>query len=161
MVFRRSRLKGKSSEKHEITWSFLGDANASQNISLAIGTDSRAAVTDVRIGSQIPWLYVEMNIGNDATTDMVFHWKIAKEPFGTTLTNASTYNQIDKRFIIKRGMEMLPASEPGTIFKRIFSVSIPPRMQRMGDTDQFVLDVQKSSATATNFCGFVVYKELY
>ncbi len=162
MPFRTRRdLHPVNQEKHEITWSKLADASATQDIQIAIGTKDVTGVEEVRIGSHINWLYVEFNVTNDATTDMIFHWKIVKEPFGTNTTAASTYDQIDKRFIMKRGMEMLSASEPGTIFKRMFTVKIPQRFRRMGDTDQLILKVTKSSATATNFCGFIVFKETF
>ncbi len=161
-MVRLRNLAVKHSEKHEITWSNLADASASFLITIATGTKDVTAVTEVRIGSIIKWVYIEMNIGNDATTDMIFHWKVHKSPFGTTMTNAGIYDQVDKRFIMKRGMEMLPASSADSLLvKRIFVVKIPKRYQRMGDGDALELQVQKSSATATNFCGFGIFREEY
>ncbi len=151
-----------NTEKHEITWTKLADAAIAQDVVIATGTKDVTAAGEVRIGSHIDWVYIEFNVSNDATTDMVFHWSFIKGPFGTTITNPSTYDQPDKRFIIKRGMEMLPASSADSIiYKRIFVVKIPPRMRRMGDGDNLILKVQKTSATATNYCGFAVFKEKY
>ncbi len=150
------------SEKHEITWSNLADASASFTITIATGTKDVTAASEVRIGSIINAVYLEFNVNNDATTDMIFHWAVRKSPFGTTMTNSGTYDQVDKRFILKRGMEMLPASSSDSmLFKRIVVVKIPKKYQRMGDGDALELQAQKSSATATNFCGFAIFREQY
>ena len=161
---RQRYLHPVNSEKHEVTWSKLADASASQDITIVKGVHdvSTGTAVEVRVGAKVGFIFIEFNVGNDAGTDMVFHWSIYKKPFGTTHTNSSTYNQIDKRFIFKRGMEMLPASSADSFqVKRVFGVAIPPKFSRIGDSDEIVIDIQKSSATATNFCGFAIFKEIY
>lgn len=162
MPFRRSNKRPINSEKHEITWSFLADASAGFTVDLAVGTKDVTSASEVRVGSVVNSVFVEFNVSNNASTLMVFHWKFQKSPFGTALSNASTYDQVDKRFTFKRGMEMLPNSSTDTMqIKRIFVIRVPPRFRRMGDGDKLQLQFQKTSATGTNLCGIAIYKEYF
>ncbi len=164
MVFRRrSRGTPPNIEKHEITFSDLvKDASTDQSITLAQGVDAASKNTsiEVLIGSRITRLYMELNVAAQVITNpKVLHWQIMKVPFGVTVPAASTYNQTSKRFIIQRGMEMLP-KDVGTVYKRIISVKIPKRYQRMGDNDFLVFKYVVTSAEAVNVCAFFIYKEI-
>ncbi len=154
-------LRPVDSEKKEITWSnLLQDASTTQVIVLAEGTVPSAtnAATEVTIGSTIKWIYFEFHFSPAQTGNAnVIHWKVSKLPFGTVATVPSTYNQVDKRFILKRGMEMLPTNV-STVFKRIFVVKIPKRIARIGSADKIVFEYVASSTQQINACGIAIYK---
>ncbi len=163
MPFRRNRGPPPNIEKHEVVFTDLAiDASTEQSITIAQGVDASSKNTDreVLIGSRITRLYMELNVAAQTITNpKVLHWMIFKSPFGTTLPAPSLYNQTSKRFIIQRGMEMLP-KDVGTVFKRILSIKIPKRYQRMGDNDFLVFKYIATLAETINICGFFVYKEI-
>ncbi len=163
MPFRRNRGPPPNIEKHEITFTQLAvDASSEQSVTLATAVDasSKNLANEVLVGSRITRLYVELNIAAQTITNpKVLHWLIFKSPFGATIPPPSSYNNTSKRFIIQRGMEMLP-SDVGTVFKRILSIKIPKRYQRMGDGDFLVFKFISTLAETVNVCGFFVYKEI-
>ncbi len=160
---RFSRLHPVNTEKHEITGSFIGqDASTVQQLTIAKGVDAPSAnlSTEVVIGSHVRWIYFEINMSaEDVVTTTILHWNITKYPFGTVVTSPNTYNAKDKRFVLKRGMEMLPKSA-GTVIKRIFVVKIPPRLSRLGDEDKLVFSYIASGTNLVNLCFFAVYKAI-
>ncbi len=163
MPFRRRSQNQVNIEKHEITFTdLIKDASTDQSVTLAQGVDAstKSAAIDVLIGSRITRLYMELNFAAQTITNpKVLHWLVFKSPFGTAITASNLYNQISKRFIIQRGMEMLP-KDVGTVFKRILSIKIPKRYQRMGDNDFLVFKYIVTSAETVNVCGFFIYKEI-
>ncbi len=103
---------------------------------------------------------MELNVGPETITNpKVFHWMIFKSPFGTTVPAPSLYNQTSKRFIIQRGMEMLPKNT-AVVYKRIISIKVPKRYQRMGDNDFLIFKHIATSSETINVCAFFVYKEI-
>lgn len=163
MPFRRNRGPPPNIEKHEITFSLLAadrSADTSITIATAVDASSKNLPEEVLVGSRITRLYMELNISADIITNpKILHWLIFKSPFGTTIPAPSTYNQTSKRFIIQRGMEMLPKSA-STVYKRIISIKIPKRYQRMGDNDFLIFKMIATSAELTNVCAFFIYKEI-
>ncbi len=167
MAFFRNRralaLRPVNSIKHEITWSNLGqNASSVQVIDLAIGVEppDKNLGSEVAIGATVGSIYFEFHFSAETTTSpKVVHWMIGKEPFGTNLGSPASYQTINRRFIFKRGMEMLP-SDQSTVFKRIFVVRIPPKFKRIGDNDKIFLRYVCSSTETINACGFAIYKEL-
>ncbi len=131
-------------------------------ITLAKGTQA-ADVTDsvgteVQTGATIPWLYFEFHFSaENVTSTKVIHWVIAHEPFGSNTSTPSTYQTITRKHILKRGMEMLP-KDVGTVFKRIFTVKIPKRYQRLGISDEFTFNYTSSSAESINACGINIFR---
>ncbi len=157
-----ARFARRKSQKHEITWSNLSQ-NAATVVKIPIikGVDpgSATADTDVVIGNNVRSVYFEFHFSPESTTTAkVIHWQFVKEPFSSNISNPNTYNQTDKRFIMKRGMEML-VRDQGTVFKRIFVVKVPRIYQRVGDTDQYTFQYICSSSETINACGFVIFKE--
>ncbi len=163
MPFRRNRGPPPNIEKHEVTFTNLAtDFSADTSVTIAQGVDasSKNAANEVLVGSRITRLYMELNVGAETVTNpKVFHWLIFKAPFGTVIPAPSLYNQTSKRFVIQRGMEMLPTNV-GTVYKRIISIKIPKRYQRMGDNDFFIFKGICTSAETINVCAFFVYKEI-
>ncbi len=163
MVFRRSRGQPPNIEKHELTFSLLAIDNAaaiSFTLAQAVDASSKNLSSEVLIGSRITRLYMELNVGAETLTNpKVFHWTIEKAPFGTVTPAPSLYNQTSKRFVIQRGMEMLPKSN-SVVYKRIISIKIPRRYQRMGDNDFLLFKHITTSAETINVCAFFVYKEI-
>ncbi len=162
MPFRRRGLPGPS-RKHELTWSNLSqDASVTQTIVLAKGTQA-ADVTDatgneVKSGAKITSIFFEFHFSAEVITNAkVIHWQVAFEPFGTSTGVASLYQLVQRRFILKRGMEMLP-KDLGTVFKRVLVVKIPPKFQRLGIADEIVFKYISTSTQAINACGIAIYR---
>ncbi len=162
MSFRRAlRNRPVHSEKHETTWSNLVEnASTVKQIDIVNAIETPVAAIDVSIGDTVKWIYFEFHFSAEVTTSpKVIHWIVQKVPSGVSQMEAipSTYDSKVKKFIFKRGMEMLP-SDQGTVFKRIFVVKIPPRYSRFGDGDQIQFRYICSSTETINACGIAVYK---
>ncbi len=158
MPFRRN-LRPIKSEKHEQTWSNLAqDASSAITIPIADAKKDPTASTEIEIGDHIKWIYFEFHFAAQTTTSpKVIHWWVSKRPFSTASGSPAVYDQVDKRMILKRGMEMLP-SDLATVFKRIFVVKVPRGMQRFGDTDELEFKYICSSAETINACGIAIFR---
>ncbi len=158
------RLRPVHTQKQENTWSNISQnaGTAPITIVLALGVDQAdvSSATEVAIGTTIRSIYLEFHFSAAETGNVnVIHWTVRKLPFSTADTNPNTYNQPDKRFIFKRGMEMLPVNV-STVFKRILVVRIPPRFSRIGEADQLIFTYQASSTQLINACGFSILKAI-
>ncbi len=154
----RRRFAPLQTEKREITWSNLA-ADASTGINVGTLTCVRDPTTDVQCtpGTRVNWIYGEFNVSAQTVTNpKVFHWQMHKNPTAALTFTATAYNQDTKSWIMKRGMEMLPADR-STVYKRIFTVKPPQKMRRMSEGDIMTLRSQSSSAETQNFCGFLIY----
>ncbi len=150
------------SNKHEITWSFLGqDASAPQNVVLVQGVKSADAdlATEVEVGHSVPFIYLEFHF-SPAQTGVVkiIHWQVEVVISGMSQGNPSSYYQNDRSFIIQRGMEMLP-NNVATVFKRIVPIRVPKLYQRVKNNTFISFRYQSSSTEQINTCGFAIYKE--
>lgn len=161
MPYRRSSLRPVNSEKHEINWSLLAlDASSDVRTVIVQGVEPSAKniPTEVTIGATVRTVYFEFHFSAETITNAkVIHWIIAKEPFGSAVGSPTSYNTPSRRFILKRGMEMLP-KDVGTVFKRIVVVRIPPRIRRFGEDDTLVFEFRCSSTETVNACGIAIYK---
>ncbi len=163
---RALRLRPVVSLKHEITWTFLAqNASTNQSIDIIAGVESPITATEVDIGSIVNSVYFEINLNgvNNSGASQVFHWLIVKNASGLIAPVANQYNADTKKFVIKRGMEMLPEvplDSGGTVqTKRIFVVKLPRGMRRFDDGDKLQLKYISSSASAVNYCGIAIFKE--
>jgi len=167
MPIRRAfSLRPVNSLKHEITWSNLGqDASGGINVEIVEGVENPVSPDEVDTASIVKSIYFEFNLNgvDNSGTVQVFHWQIIKVNGGMAFSIASFYNTDQKKYIIKRGMEMLPQipiGSGGTVqTKRIFVVKLPPRMRRFDDGDKLILNYVSTSASNINFCGIAIYKE--
>ncbi len=167
MSFRRAiSLRPVTSVKHEFTWSELGVNMSSDQQQIVIqAVESPVSAEQVDIGSTIKSVFFETNLNgvDNSGTVQVFHWMIVKIPAGLAVGTASAYNSDQKKFILKRGMEMLPEiplGSGGTVqTKRIFVIKIPPRLRRFDDGDSLVIKYISTSASNVNFCGIAIFKE--
>ncbi len=166
MPSRALSLRPVNSQKHEVTWSSIGQNAGTAAIKIIIATGEPAGsvttstASDCTIGSTISYVYFEFHFSAAETGNVnVIHWQFLKEPFNTNPTAPNLYNQNNKRFVLKRGMEMLPVNV-ATVFKRIFVVKIPRRIRRMGQNDQLTFQYQSSSTQLINACDFAIFKEL-
>ncbi len=155
------------SEKHEITFTQLAqNASTTQTIVLAQGVKAPTGTTQMHTGSTVPWIYVEFNLNgvDNSSGAQVVHWIIVKNPQGALTFNPLAYDELNKKFIIKRGMEMLPdipLDSGGTVqTKRIFTIKIPRGYKRMGDNDTIAFMYRSTSASGINICAFFIYKAL-
>ncbi len=153
-----------NSQKHENTWSFLQqNASTQQSVDIVKATDRGTIDTanpeEVAIGSKITSIYLEFHFNAETTgATNVVHWKIEIQKAGSAATAANLYNQIDKSFIIKRGMEMLPKNV-ATVYKRIIVVRIPRHLQRQSAGMLIKFRYISSSADTLNTCGITIFKE--
>ncbi len=156
--FRRRRTATLQSAKIEQTWSLLAaDRSTGTNVAQIICVKNPTADNEVSIGTIIKWIYVEFNVAAQTTTNpKVFHWTLHKNPTNALSFTPSAYNENSRSWIMKRGMEMLPA-DVATVFKRIFVVSVPKKMKRMSEGDTFQLRSIASLAETINYCGFLIY----
>ncbi len=163
MPFRRS-LRPIKSDKHENTWSNLGqNASTVQTVTIAQGTVSadKNSATEVEIGSRVNSIYFEFHFSPAQTGNAnVVHWEILIYPSGLTPPAPNVYYQTNRSMIIKRGMEMLPVNV-ATVFKRIFVVKIPNSKRRMTDGSIIQFRYIASSTQTINACGIAIYKEFY
>ncbi len=137
-------------------------------MSLIEGADTPTLANQVEVGAVIKWIYIEFNLNgvDNSGTVQVFHWMIFKNPsniYSGAFIDPATYNQTQRKFILKRGMEMLPEiplGSGGTVqTKRIFVLKLPPRLRRFGENDRLQLHYKSTSASGVNFCGIFIYKE--
>ncbi len=167
MPYRRAlAIRPVNSLKHETTWSNLGEnASTDKVVTLINATESPVTGVDVDIGSVVKSIFVETNLNgvDNSGSVQVFHWFIMKVPAGLTTPSAAVYQSDQKKFILKRGMEMLPEiplGSGGTVqTKRIFVVKLPPRLRRFDDGDTLQLRYISSSASSINYCGIAIFKE--
>ncbi len=156
MASRRAlALRPVHSEKKENTLSSLATDFGSATIQLDIleAVQDPTGIAEIEIGTTVRYIFFELNIAAETITNpKILHWAVVKEPFGTAQPVApTTVDGIAKRFILKRGMEMLP-KDVSTVFKRIFVVRIPPRLRRMGDSDKLVINFRATSTESINVC---------
>ncbi len=163
MPSRRSLAPLIQSRKHEVIWTNLGEDNSTvTTITLAKGTQA-ADVTDatpaeVKSGATIRSIFLEFHFAAETITNAkTVNWTVAKQPFGTSVGNPNLPMLAQRRFVFKRGMEMLP-KDVATVFKRIVVVRIPPRFRRLGINDELVFKYITSSTQTINACGICVYK---
>ncbi len=155
------------SEKHEITWSNLAqNASTTQLVALITAVAGEPSTPpEVETGATVSSIYVEFNLNgvDNSSAAQVFHWVIYKSPQGAIVVDPILYDTINKKHILKRGMEMLPdipIGSGGTVqTKRIFVVKIPRGLKRWGEQDQLRLAYRSSSASGINFCGIAIFKE--
>ncbi len=161
MPSRALRLRPVHSEKREISWSnLLQDASTVVGVNIIRGKEPPDANLDDEIitGSTVKFVYFEFHFSNqDGSAPAVIHWQVVKRPFGTLVSAPNSYNDNDKRFVLKRGMEMLPA-DMSTVFKRIVVVKLPPRIGRIGQDDNLQFQYISSSGALINACGIAIYK---
>ncbi len=168
---RGNSLRPINSQKHENTFSFLGqNASSSQTVNLIVGTErggiGTATPEEVQIGAVIKWIYIEFNLNgvDNSGTAQIFHWLILKNPNSQISgVDPALYNKDFKSKILKRGMEMLPEiplGSGGTVqTKRIFTVKIPKGLQRFGQNDKLQFVYKSTSASGINICGIHIFKE--
>ncbi len=151
-------------DKHEITWSNLGQ-NASTGVDIIIAktvdVGAKGSLTETSVGSHVRAVYFEFHFGaDDVTNANVIHWKIQIKRPNQTMTIPNSYYQDDRSQIIKRGMEMLPANR-AVLFKRTFVVLVPKVYQRQKQASEILFSYQASSTQLINACGIAIYKEIY
>ncbi len=158
MAFGRRRGATLKTEKREITWTNLAqDASSAKTVGNITCVRDPTGDSEIEPGTIIRWLYAEFNVSAETITNTkVFHWIVSKNPVASLTITPTLYNADTKSWIIKRGMEMLP-KDVGTVYKRIFAVSIPKKMRRASEGDIYNLKYQVSSAETINTCGFVLY----
>ncbi len=167
---RQMSLRPIQTEKHEITWSNLGEnASTVKNIELidTVAGEPTSA-NEIETGSHVKWIFLETNLNgvDNSGTMQVFHWMVYKNQKGQTsgILDPAIYDPPAKANIIKRGMEMLPEipiGSGGTVqTKRVFVIKIPKGMQRMAEQDKFILSYKSTSTSGINYCGIGIFREI-
>ncbi len=161
----RKDLHPINQEKHEITWSNIGQDAGTATIEIplvdTVALADTNSATEVPRGAHVKWIYFEFHFSAAQTGNVnVIHWKIVKNPNNSQAVTGNSYNLAEKSWVMKRGMEMLPVNVT-TVFKRVFVVKVPKKMQRMAVDDEINFLYQASSTQTINACGFAIYKYLY
>ncbi len=162
-LFRQRAIN--KTDKHEVTFTELStDASTTRNIPLAtaVPVADKDNSTEVAVGSHIKWIYCEINFAPETiTVAKTVHWTIRMVPPAVTAASSpSQLYQIDRSYVLKRGMEML-VKDVSTVYKRIFVVKIPRAYQRMKQNQKLEFEYVASSANTMNACGIFIYKEIY
>ncbi len=159
MPARGFALRPVHSEKQEITWSNLSqNASTTQNIPIITTVENPSSAGQLNIGATVKAVFFEFNIAAEAAAvATVVNWIIEKLPSLGTGNDPSIFDAVNKKQILKRGMEMLP-KDVSTVFKRVFVLRIPPRLRRFADGDQLNFRYKASSAGLINNCGIAIYK---
>ncbi len=154
-------LRPVHSEKQEISWSNLAqNASTTQTVPIIAVAENPTATGQINIGSTVRSVFFEFNIAAEQITEAkVLHWIIEKVPGLGTGSDPVVYDAVNKKQILKRGMEMLP-KDVSTVFKRVFVLRIPPRLRRFGDGDTLNYKYKSSSTTTINNCGIAIFKEI-
>ncbi len=162
---RRSSRVPVKTDKHEIVWSNLAqDAGTVVSVILlkVVQSGAKDSTGEITIGSHVRGIYLEFQFSAETITNTkIMNWQIyvLRSPLAASAaSNPNQFGQIDRKNIMKRGMEMLPKSV-NTIIKRIVYVPLPRR--RLGEGDQVLFEYIASSTETINSCGFAIYKELY
>ncbi len=163
--YRRSFSAPRKTDKHEVSWSNLA-SNASSVVSVILAKVVQSGDKDtpgeITIGSHVRGVYLEFQFSAETITNTkIVNWQIyvLRSPLAATAaSNPNQFGQIDRKNIMKRGMEMLPKSV-NTVIKRIVYVPLPRR--RLGEADQVLFEYIVSSAETINACGFAIFKEIY
>ncbi len=159
----RNRNPGKT-DKHELTFTELAtDASTTRNINVYTGVDvgEKTGATDAAVGSHVKWLYCEINFAAQVITNpKTVQWTIRVVPPAAVPSVPTQFYQIDRSYVLKRGMEMLP-KDVGTVYKRIFVVKIPKIYQRVKQGQILEFEYVASSSELMNTCGIFIFKELY
>ncbi len=151
----RPTLKTK---KIETTWSNIAqNAGTTQTIEMVTAKNDPTTDREIQVGSRVRWIYLEFHFSaeNIASTKVI-HWQLTKNPGGQlTLQGPALYGTSVRKWIIKRGMEMLP-KDTSTVFKRIFVARVPPKMRRFDEDDTFSFRYISSSTETINACGIAI-----
>ncbi len=142
-----------------MTWSNLAqNASSTQDINIISTVENPSSAGQLNIGATVRAVFFEFNITAETITNpKVVHWLIEKLPSLGTGSDPTIYDAINKKQILKRGMEMLP-KDVSTVFKRIFVIRIPPRLRRFADGDKLNFRYKASSSETINNCGIAIYK---
>ncbi len=116
---------------------------------------------EVSIGCHIKWLYCEINFAAQVITNpKTVNWTIRMVMPGQSPSVPTQLYAIDRSYVLKRGMEMLP-KDVGTVYKRMFVVKIPRVYQRMKEGQKLEFEYVASSSETMNTCGIFIFKEIY
>ncbi len=125
-----------------------------------------SAQTDVREGSGVSAVYIELWINSDSdTVHGSFNVSLEKLPsLLTAMTNAQAFSMngyVNKKNIlyVTQGLSSVQlAANASPIIRQWFK--IPKGKQRQGLGDKLVLNIA-TAVTGLNFCGMLIYKEQY
>ncbi len=119
------------------------------------------ASTEVAVGSHVKWVYCEINFSAETTTAVkTVHWTVRMVMPGQSASVPTQFYNIDRSFVLKRGMEML-VRDQSTLIKRIFVIKIPKVYQRIKEGQQLEFEYVSSSSNTQNTCGIFIYREQY
>jgi len=157
-----------TSVKHYVQLSLANVAlGAISKVAIADAVDVQniAAVSEVREGSVIKAVYVELWVTSDDATQSSGTVTLEKKPAQTPAMTAGQSSALmtypNKKNILYTTQGLFASKTVGNpipIMRGWFK--IPKGKQRFGFDDQLVLNLHAVS-DGLNFCGFFVYKEYY
>ncbi len=154
-------------EKHIVQQSLAVVASgALQAIVVAFAPQSRseAAPSEIREGSSISAVYVEMWLTSDdaaqSTAIVTLEKRDGGIPVMTAANSAALNNYVNKKNVLHTFMGLIGTNVqyPTPAFRGW--IKIPKGKQRFGLSDSLILNIHGQS-NGLNMCGFFVYKEQY
>ncbi len=155
-----------NSDKHVVQFSlFAVAAGAITNLAVATATKIiTAAVADVRVGSIIKAVYIEMWVTSDdaaAGTTIVTLEKIQSGTAGMSTASAGALNTYaNKKNILYTCMGLIPSNVTYPMNCLKGWIKIPKGKQRFGVGDRLALNIFAQSNGIAG-CGMAIFKEYY
>ncbi len=157
-----------TTEKHIVQQSLASVAGGALSvfvIAVSLQTPVAATATNVREGSKISAVYVEMWYNTDDATNGTCIATLEKRSSGLVAMTAAQSGALDayanKKNILHTFMGIVPGltnTYPMAIIKGW--IKIPKGKQRFGIGDTLVLNIHGQS-NGGNFCGFSIFKEQF
>ncbi len=156
-----------NTEKHVVQFSLGAVASGALSvlvIAVAKQTVTASAATNIREGSKISAVYVEMWCSSDDAASGTMIATLERAPGGlgnmTAADSAALDGYDNKKNVLHTFMGLTPSNVqyPMAVIKGW--IKIPKGKQRFGIEDQLRLNLHGQSNGAA-FCGFAIYKEQY
>ncbi len=130
----------------------------------SVAAPNAAVTSEVREGSKVSAVYIEMWIGSDDATVSSFNFSVEKIPgngaFMTTAQASLLNTYPNKKNILYTAQGLIPPTNQSAIPVIRQWIKIPKSKQRMGLDDRIVLNM-KAISNGINYCGFSLFKEQY
>ncbi len=156
-----------NTEKHVVQHSLFAVASgAITGLSIVFARASPVAAVpqDVREGSRISAVYVEMWLSSDDAASGTAIVTLERLPGGvvnmTAASSASLDAYVNKKNILHTFMGLLPSNVQYPMASIKGWIKIPKGKQRFGISDRLVLNVHGQS-NGVSGCGFMIFKEQY
>ncbi len=155
-----------NTDKHYVNVAIATVASTSiANVQIVSGKETPSTNTQVRIGSNVSAIYIELWVESDAS-NAASSFNITVEKLinaGTPMSNTNAFDlnsYTNKRNILYTTQGLTPAQDNNPIPVIRQWIKIPKGKQRIALEDRINLNIA-SVAGGVQFCGFFTYKEQF